>query len=207
MNVSVSGKNMNVGEALRSRIEAELSDGISKYFERGGDAAVSVSPDGHGYRVDCTVNLASGRTIIGHGHGGDAHAAFDDVLGKIQTRVRRYKRKLKNHHIPGGKGANPDAEETLPLIVLQAPGDDDADDDDQAAGQDGNGADDQPLVIAETETPIRSMTVSMAVLELDLRGYPVLLFRNVAHGGLSLVYRRPDGNIGWIDPQRMQQAS
>ena len=195
MEITVSGHQMDVGDALRSRIVSELNDNVSKYFDRGGSAEVRVNPEGHGFRVDCQVNLASGQLLVSHGMGGDAHAAFDDALTKIEKRVRRYKRKLKNHHQTAGKPANGGSDETIPYIVLQGPGGDDDDEDAQGA--------DEPLIVAETDAPLRSMTVAMAVLELDLSGRPVLLFRNVAHGGLSLVYTRPDGNIGWIDPQRL----
>lgn len=211
MNVQVTGKNMDLGEALRGRIVSELEAGIDKYFDRGAqDAVVSVMPDGSGYRVDCHVNLASGRTVVSHGHGGDAHAAFDDALTKIEKRVRRYKRKLRNHKVPGGKASNPGPEETAPLVVLQTPSYDDEDEDDDVATRaDFEGVVDGepgPMIIAETETTLQTMTVSMAVLELDLRGYPVVMFRNVAHGGISVVYRRPDGNIGWIDPERTRNG-
>jgi hypothetical protein len=137
--------------------------------------------------------------------GGDAHSAFDDALTKIEKRVRRYKRRLKNHNNPAGKASNSGETgvETTRYIVLQGQGDD-ADDDEPDQGN-GTGGD-EPLVVAETETPLRTLTVAMAVLELDLSGRPVLLFRNAAHGGLAIVYQRPDGNIGWIDPQRIQSA-
>jgi ribosomal subunit interface protein len=204
MEVTVSGHQMNVGDALRSRITDELSDGVGKYFERGGVAEVRITPDGHSFRVDCQVNLASGQLLISHGMGGDAHAAFDDALTKIEKRVRRYKRRLKNHHQSAGKAINGDGgnTETTPYIVLQLPEDDDGEEDGPAA--DGG---DEPLIVAETEAVLRTMTVAMAVLELDLSGRPVLLFRNAAHGGLAVVYRRSDGNVGWIDPERMRSAS
>jgi ribosomal subunit interface protein len=199
---------MNVGDALSTRITEELSDHIEKYFDRGGSADVRVNPEGHGYRVDVSVNLASGQHLDSHGAGGDAHAAFDDALTKIEKRVRRYKRKLRNHHKSAGKPINGDGgnTETTPYIVLQAPGDVDLDTDDDADDGGAQGGD-EPLVIAETEAPVRSLTVAMAVLELDLSGRPVLLFRNAAHGGLAVIYRRSDGNIGWIDPQRMSAAA
>jgi ribosomal subunit interface protein len=203
MEVTVSGHQMDVGDALRSRIVSELSDNVQKYFERGGSADVRINPEGHGFRVDVSVNLASGQHLDSHGAGGDAHAAFDDALNKIEKRVRRYKRKLKNHHQNAGKASNGGAEaETTPYIVLQATADDvDGADDSGAEGSD------EPLVIHESESILRTLTVAMAVLELDLSGRPVLLFRNVAHGGLAVVYRRQDGNIGWIDPQRLSNGS
>jgi len=201
MEVTVSGHQMDVGDALRSRIVNELSTNVEKYFDRSGAAEVRINPEGHGYRVDVQLNLASGQVLVSHGVGGDAHAAFDDALTKIEKRVRRYKRRLKNHHIPGGKASNPGADESIPYIVLQgAQGEGDEEDDDAEGGS-------EPLVVAESEAPLRTMTVAMAVLELDLSGRPVLLFRNAAHGGLAVVYQRPDGNIGWIDPQRLKEAN
>jgi ribosomal subunit interface protein len=195
---------MDVGEALRSRIVSELSDNVEKYFDRGGAAEVRINPDGHGYRVDVSLHLASGQFLVSHGVGGDAHAAFDDALTKIEKRVRRYKRRLRNHNNPAGKASNAGdiGVETSRYVVLQGQGDDDDEEDDSGAT-----GGDEPLVVAETETPLRTMTVAMAVLELDLSGRPVLLFRNAAHGGLAIVYQRPDGNIGWIDPQRMKEAA
>lgn len=201
MQVQVSGKQVDVGEALRSRIVDELSGQIGKVFERGGAAEVVVAREGHLFRVDCYVTLASGQQIVAHGHGGDAHSAFDGALDRIDKRVRRYKRRLKNHH--GTNGRNGDSERA-PVVVLRAP----EEVEDDTFGEVGY-ADVAPpaaMVIAETEHPVRTMTVGMAVLELDLSNYPVILFRNAAHGGLSVVYRRPDGNIGWIDPERTRMS-
>jgi len=202
MQVQVSGKHVEVGDALRSRITDDLTACISKYFERGGmDADVVVSRDGHGFRIDCLMRLASGQQLDSHGLGADAHGAFDAALGKIERRIRRYKRRLKNHHRPGIK----QTDETASLYVLMAP---EAEDEDEEGGWDSLGADSgghEPpagVVIAETQAKLKTMTVSMAVLELDLTESQTIVFRNAAHGGLSVVYRRPDGNIGWIDPER-----
>ena len=210
MQVQVSGKHMDVGDALGSRISQELQDGIGKYFERGGqDAEVVVSKDGHSYRVDCWVRLASGQSLVTTGQGGDAHSAFTDSLHKLETRVRRYKRRLKDHHL-GPRRMSPEktelaAAEVARSTVLRDPGlveDDDF-------GEAGRPDEGPPLamVIAETDTQLKEMTVGQAVLELDMTGYPVSIFRNAGHGGLSVVYRRPDGNIGWIDPQRTRSSN
>ena len=111
MQIQVSGKHVDVGDALGSRISQELEDGIGKYFERGAqDAEVVVSKDGHGFKVDCWVRLASGEAIVTSGLGGDAHGAFSDSLDKLEKRVRRYKRRLKDHHI-GPKGLSPEKTE------------------------------------------------------------------------------------------------
>ncbi|HEX4181485.1 MAG TPA: ribosome-associated translation inhibitor RaiA [Caulobacteraceae bacterium] len=195
MHVQVSGKHVAVGEALRERVTGEILTSIGKYFDRGGDADVVVSRDGHGFRVDCTVALASGQQLQSHGLGGDAHAAFDAALAKVETRIRRYKRKLKSHSV----AATAKAAETAALYVLRAPDGADADDEWEAVAGNGPPA---AMIIAETQAPLNTMTVSMAVMELDLTESQTIVFRNAAHGGLSVVYRRPDGNIGWIDPER-----
>lgn len=200
MQVQVSGKHVDVGEALSSRIVEELTKGIGKYFERGAiDADVVVSREGPLFRVDCWVRLASGQTLVSHATGADAHGALDGMLDKIEKRVRRYKRRLKDHHI------GPAPRESAPLTVLRAP--DELEDED--FGEVGEPEDGPPpaMVIAETEFPVRTMTVGQAVLELDLSNYPVILFRNAAHGGLAVVYRRPDGNVGWIDPERTRSSN
>ncbi|MDO1557871.1 ribosome-associated translation inhibitor RaiA [Brevundimonas sp. 2R-24] len=196
MQVQVSGKHVDVGEALRSRVVDELSSGIGKYFERGGDADVVISREGGLFRADCWVRLASGQVLVSHAVGADAHGAFDGALGKIEKRIRRYKRRLKDHHL-GSDGAKADM---AMMTVLRSP-EEVEDEDFGEAGVPGE-APPQAMVIAETQAQVRTLTVGQAVLELDLSNYPVLLFKNAGHGGLSVVYRRPDGNIGWIDPQR-----
>jgi len=195
MQVQVTGKHIDVGEALRTRISDDLLSSIGKYFERGGDADVVLSRDGHGFRIDCVVSLASGQRLQSHGLGMDAHGAFGQALAKIETRIRRYKRKLKSHSV----AAEAKAAEVAASYVLRAPDDaNEVDDwDDESAGQPP-----AAMVIAESQEELRTMTVSMAVMDLDLSEQPAIVFRNVAHGGLSVVYRRADGNIGWIDPQR-----
>lgn len=194
MQVQVTGKHVDVGEALRTRVSDEISSSIGKYFDRdGGGADVVVSREGHAFRVDCAVTLASGQQLTTQGLGGDAHLAFDAAIGRMQRRIRRYKNRLKDHH----PQALARQAETAAYYVLQAPDDDEEDLPDVEAA-----SFPEPMVIAETETRIELMTVSMAVLELDLSESQTIVFRNAAHGGLSVVYRRPDGNIGWIDPQR-----
>src|SRR5215469_5315398 len=126
MQVQVSGKHVDVGDALRSRIVEELTQQIGRFFERGGFAEVVLAKEGHLFRVDCLVTLASGQQVVGHAFASDAHDAFSGVLDKIEKRVRRYKRRLKNHHIP----VKPETEaETAPLTILRSPDDDDADQD------------------------------------------------------------------------------
>jgi len=193
MQVQVTGKHVDVGDALRSRVSDEISTSIGKYFDReGGGADVVVSREGHAFKVDCAVTLASGQQLSTHGLGGDAHVAFDTALAKMQRRIRRYKQRLKDHHVQ----AQARQAETAAYFIIQATDDEDEGFDDE------NHAFPEPMVIAETEKEVRAMTVSMAVMELDLSESQTIVFRNAAHGGLSVVYRRPDGNIGWIDPER-----
>lgn len=192
MRIQVAGRQMDVGEALRTRIETELAAGVEKYFGRATDAVVTVAKNGGpGVEVDCTVHLPSGITLQSEGLGGDAHSAFDDALIKLEKRVRRYKRRLRNHHAEGKSPLPAEDASSYVLAPLQ--------EEDEAGEPEVEAA---PLVIAESTVPVRTMTVSMAVMQLDLSENPALLFRNAAHGGLNLVYRRPDGNVGWVDPER-----
>ncbi|MGZ8362780.1 MAG: ribosome hibernation-promoting factor, HPF/YfiA family [Caulobacteraceae bacterium] len=194
MQVQVTGKQIDVGEALRSRITGDLSTSIGKYFERGGDADVVVGHEGHAIRVDCRVRLASGQRLESHGSGADAHAAFDAALDKIERRVRRYKRRLKDHQ------AQPSQQAAYTVLMTPDVEGDGWDAEEAPA----NDAPPSGVVIAETEQEVKTMTVSMAVMEMDLTQAPVIVFRNAAHGGLSVIYRRSDGHIGWIDPERTQ---
>jgi ribosomal subunit interface protein len=200
MRIQVAGRQMDVGEALKTRIESELASGVGKYFNRATDAVVTVGKvgknGGASVEVDCTVHLSSGISLQAQGQAGDAHSAFGDAMAKLEKRVRRYKRRLKNHH---ADNKSPLPAEDAAAYVL-APLQDDSEADAAASGDDEAG----PLVIAETTVPVRTMTVSTAVMQLDLSDTPALMFRNAANGALNVVYRRPDGNIGWIDPERAQ---
>lgn len=197
MQVQVTGKHVDVGEALRSRVSDEISTSIGKYFDRGGAADVVVSREGSSFKVDCAVVLGSGQQLTTHGLGGDAHVAFDAAMAKMDRRIRRYKNRLKDHHIQ----AQARQAETAAYFVIRSP--EDEEDQDQSADPQGFA---EAVVIAETEKSLRTMTVSGAVMELDLTESQTIVFRNAAHGGLAVVYRRPDGNIGWIDPERTRNG-
>ena len=203
MHVQISGKHVDVGEALRTRVSDEITLSIGKYFDRGGAADVVISKEGYAFRADCSVLLASGQQLLSHGSGGDAHAAFDAALAKIETRIRRYKRRLKSHSI----AATAKQAENASMYVLRAP------DEEDGVGENWDSEDAHPsgapaaMIIAETQASLKVMTVSMAVMELDLTESQAIVFRNAAHNGLSVVYRRPDGNIGWIDPERTKSLN
>ncbi|MBU0542421.1 MAG: ribosome-associated translation inhibitor RaiA [Gammaproteobacteria bacterium] len=194
MQIQITGKHMDLGEALRSRIEDGLEAAVSKYFSRTGEASVFVSQQGHLVEVDCNVHLPSGIVLQSTGKAGDPYAALEDSLGKMEKRVRRYKRRLKDHH------ANPTAPlpaeiATGAVFTVNGHGADSDDHDDEVED-----ISDVPLTVAETSVNIRKMTVSEAVMQLELQEVPALMFRNAGHDGLNMVYRRPDGHIGWVDP-------
>jgi ribosomal subunit interface protein len=203
MQVQISGKHVDVGEALRARVSDEIALSIGKYFDRGGDADVIISKEGYAFRVDCSVKLASGQQLISHGSGGDAHAAFDAALAKIETRIRRYKQRLKSHSI----AATAKQAENAAMYVLRAPDHEDVEEEDWSTEDDHPAGAPSAMIIAETQSSLKIMTVSMAVMELDLTESQAIVFRNAAHDGLSVVYRRPDGNIGWIDPERTKSLN
>ncbi|MEZ5936789.1 MAG: ribosome-associated translation inhibitor RaiA [Hyphomonadaceae bacterium] len=192
MQVQVAGKKIDVGAALQERIAHGLEDRVSKYFSRTGEAFVTVSKPGWAFNVDCSIHLPSGVTLQAHGEADDAHAAFEQALDKIEKRVRRYKRRLKDHHRPRDDAAP--AEILAERIILPFAGDEGSEEPPEPA----NG--EAPAIVAESDTRLSTLTVSMAVMQLELGDSPALLFRNAAHGGLNMVYRRPDGNIGWVDP-------
>ncbi|MDP1556420.1 MAG: ribosome-associated translation inhibitor RaiA [Hyphomonas sp.] len=190
MQIQITGKHMNLGDAMRDRIEAGLEAAVAKYFNRTGEANVFVSQHGPFVEVDCNVHLPSGIVLQSTGRADDPYAALEVSLEKMEKRVRRYKRRLKDHHAsaPQPLPASPAAES---LILVSET--DDSEDERIEAG-------DAPLTVAETSVQIRTMTVSEAVMQLELQDVPALMFRNAGHDGLNMVYRRPDGHIGWVDP-------
>lgn len=191
MDIQVSGKNMDLGDALQTHVVEKLTDSVRKYFDRGAEASVTFSKLRHLIDCEMTTHLASGVFLAAHGEGGDAYSAFEECLEKLEKRVRRYKRRLKNHHA-GGKEPLP-AENASYYLLQPFP-------EEEEEGEAVNGADPHPVVVAESQTTLREMTVGAAVMQLDLAEQPAIVFKNAAHGRINVVYRRRDGNIGWVDP-------
>ncbi len=187
MTLRVSGKNMDVGDALRTKAEGHFDSVVKKYFDGGYSGHLTLEPEGSGFNALCMVHLDSGAVLQASSYGGDAISAYELLTETIEKRLRRYNRKLKSHR----KHANGNGDDTIEAqsYVLAA-----GDDDDELA------EDYSPPVIAETTKSLRQMSVEEAVMELDLTGGDVVVFRHAGHGGLNVVYRRADGNIGWIDP-------
>jgi ribosomal subunit interface protein len=190
MDIQVSGKNMDLGPSLQSHVTERLKEGVTKYFDRGAEAEVIFAKERFQVECELTTHLASGVFLAAHGEGGDAYSAFEDALEKMEKRVRRYKRRLKNHHV---NGKEPFPSEPASYYLLKSP--DAESDEDDASGEES-----QPVVVAESQTSLKEMTVGSAVMQLDLAETPVIVFKNAAHGRLNVVYRRRDGHIGWIDP-------
>lgn len=187
MTLRVSGKNMDVGDALRGKAAEHFASVVGKYFDGGYDGHLTLTPDGIGFRADCVVHLDSGAVLQASAQAGDATSAFEVMALNIEKRLRRYNRKLKQHR--KGNGANGMDGLTAQYTVFGASDDMDELDEDYA-----------PPVIAETTKNLRQLSVEEAVMELDFSGQQVVIFRHAGHGGLNVVYRRADGNIGWIDP-------
>jgi ribosomal subunit interface protein len=210
MHISVTGHQIDVGDALRQRVEDDLADSVDKYFDQAMEGSVVFSREAQGIRVDISVHVGRGIMLQGHGQAENAHAAFDGALERIAKRLRRHKRRLRDHHRDRKASRIEDAWEA-PQYILSGEGEgddesdgtgaDDADfeDDDDAAAA--GAAEPAPVVIAEMTTRIESLTVGEAVMRMDLADQPALIFRNSSHGGLNVVYRRTDGNIGWVDPE------
>lgn len=187
MQLRVTGKNIDVGDALRDQVRERLDGALGKYFDGGASIAVTVEREKSGFKTDCRVHLDSGMDLQTSGQAGDAYLSFDQAALKLEKRLRRYNRRLKDHHKNGGA-----AEFGQATSYVIAASEDEADEEAPL--------EDNPVVIAEGLTALRSMTVGMAVMSLDLSEAPVCVFHNVANGRLNVVYRRPDGNVGWIDP-------
>lgn len=187
MDVQITGKAIDLGSALQDHVQENLESGVRKYFDRSAEAQVTFDRDGSEIEVEITLHLASGVFLAAQDKAHDAYGAFDGAMTKLEKRVRRYKRRLKDHH---ANNRDPLPAEMAYYSVIASPGDEE------------EVHEDAPLVIAEKPTTLRSMSVSDAVLQLDVTDENVIFFRNAKHGNLNVVYRRNDGNIGWIDGGR-----
>ncbi len=189
MQLSVKGKQLDVGDALRTHVSDSLSRILGKYFGDAIEVSVTFSRHGHLYRAVVAAHVGRGIQVQAQGDADEPYPAFDSAADRLAKRLRRYKRRLRNHH----KDAGP-VLAALPAQQYILAGDAES----EAAEDEIDG---RPVVVAEMATEIPSLTVSEAVMRMDLAELPALMFRNSSHSGLNMVYRRPDGNIGWIDPR------
>jgi ribosomal subunit interface protein len=198
MQLRVTGKQMDVGDALRTHIEGSLTNLVGKYFGNGIEAHAVISREAHRYTCDLQVHVGRGILMQSSEKDSDVYQAADKAADRIAKRMRRYKRRLNDHHA-NGKDRVEQAIEARSYILAAEP------EDHEDTGSEHH--DGQPVVVAEMATEIPTLTVGEAVMRMDLAELPTLMFRNSAHGGLNVVYRRNDGHIGWIDPRQNGAAA
>jgi ribosomal subunit interface protein len=189
MQLTVTGKQIEVGDALRAHVEASLDSILEKYFKTAIEAHVVVAKEAHLIRAEISLHVGRGIVVNAGAAVGEVYGAFDTAAERVAKQLRRYKRRLRDHH---AKFRDPAEVEERARDYVLAPVAEEADEHDPAGG---------PAVIAEISAELPRLTVGEAVMRMDLADALVLLFRNRAHGELNLVYRRADGNIGWIDPE------
>ncbi len=187
MRYQISGKQIDIGEALQTHVQSHMSAALEKYAGRPTDAVVVFSKDAHQFVCESVVHLSTGLTAQAKGVATEVYAAFDAMNERMEKQLRRNKRRLKDHH---KERIQPVEFNDAASYILAAPED----------GSDAEPESLQPMIIAEMETRIPSLSVGEAVMQMEIAGAPLLVFRNDRKGGLNVVYRRDDGNIGWIDP-------
>lgn len=194
MQIFVSGKQIDLGDALRNRVEARLAARVAKYFNHALDAQVQFSKSRHLFRSDISVHARRGVSVQAHGEADNIQAAFDAAAERIEKRLRRFKRRLTDHHNRRTLG-DEDAGIARATVIA-------AENEDEPEPRPGG---DGPVTVAESTTPIHNLTVGEAVMRLELAQLPVLMFRNSGNGRYNVVYRRGDGNVGWLDPAERKQ--
>ena len=188
MRYQISGKQIDIGEALQTHVKAELGEVVEKYAQRPTEAIVVFSRSAHEYVCETVIHLSTGLNAHATGHASEIYAAFESCREKMDKQLRRYKRRIRDHHrnrlapVEFGGGSS----------YILAPSEEPEEDSAEPM---------QPIIIAEMETKVPAITVGEAVMQLELGGQRMLVFRNEGHGGVNVVYRREDGNIGWIDPR------
>jgi ribosome hibernation promoting factor len=195
MTLRISGKSISIGEALRARVNERTDEVLRKYFDGNYSGHITLSKDGFGFRTDCALHLDSGITLEADSNATDAYASADAALLMIEKRLRRYKSRLKDRSARKTYAANAALAELngaaldAPSYVIEAP----AEGDDEVTEY-------SPVIIAEATTALKRLSVSEAVIELDLSGAACLVFQHGSSGRVNIIYRRADGNVGWVDP-------
>jgi ribosomal subunit interface protein len=187
MTVRVSGKNLDIGEALRRHVLEKVEATVAHYFSGSVSGHVVMTREGSGYRSDCTLRLSSGLSLHAEGRAQEPYPCFEQAADKIETRLRRYKTRLKGH----AAAASANARGKVENYLIESPREEE---EEPTEGFD-------PVVVAEGTEDLKSLSVASAVAELDLSGAPVIVFQHASSGRVNVVYRRRDGAIGWLDPQ------
>jgi ribosomal subunit interface protein len=187
MPLRVSGKNLDIGESLRRHVVEKVEAVLARYFDGKTSGHVVISPEGSAYRTDCWFHLSSGMNLQAEGRAHEPYASFEQAADKIERRLRRYNKRLKEHSESGIAG---DARgRKVAKFVIEPP-----DEQEEAP------ADFSPVVVAEGSQPLKNLSVASAVAELDLTGAPLVVFQHAGSERVNIVYRRRDGAIGWLDP-------
>jgi ribosomal subunit interface protein len=189
MDIVISGKHIDIGDSLRHHIQDTLTQVMEKYFNSSLTASVVVSRGDNHIRTDIAVHIGRGIYVRVHADGTAAYTTYDNALKLLEGRLRRYKHRLRDHH--RREASDQDIKSGTHYILTPAA--------DQDTPSESN-----PVVIAEMPTQILRLSVNEAIMHLELNDIPAYIFFNKDHGGLSVVYRRTDGNVGWIDPQIAQ---
>ena len=187
MRYQITGMHIDVGEALQTHVKSELGTVVEKYSQRPTDAMVVFSRSAHEYVAEATIHLSTGLTASAKAHATEIYGAFDACAEKLEKQLRRYKRRLKDHH-----KERPEPVELFGASSYILASESEASENEPETLQ--------PIIVAEMQTQIPSLSVGEAVMQMELAGAPVLVFRNEKKNGVNVVYRREDGNIGWIDP-------
>ncbi|MCU0830938.1 MAG: ribosome-associated translation inhibitor RaiA [Rhizobiaceae bacterium] len=195
MSLRISGKHMDIGDAFRTQITERMAEATAKYFAHGYTGSVTVEKSAGRFSADCKLHLASGVDLQAKGEAHDPIVAFEKAAEHIEKRLRRYKRKLKNHHAEG-LAATPLAGDDYAYRVFEP-----VDESVEEVAEDY-----APAIIAESHKPASVMSVADAVMQLDLTDDPVFVFRAKGSGQINIVYRRADGNIGWVDTSAAAQG-
>ncbi len=188
MRYQISGKQIDIGAALQTHVQTELDDMLSKYAGRPTEATVVFSKSGHEYVCETVIHLSTGLTAQARAHEPEIYAAFDGSNEKMDKQLRRYKRRLKDHHRERSQPVELSAADSYILAATDE-------------SHEADKTDDAPIIVAEMETKIPAISVGEAVMQMELADTHVVVFRNEKHNGINVVYRRDDGNIGWIDPR------
>ncbi len=187
MDIRVSGHQLETGEALKTHVETRLGGIADKYFAKALSAQATFGRAPHEkFSCDIVAHVMQGVILKGRGEAGDAHVAFDGAAEKVEKQLRRYMRRLQDRH---NHTTHADRQEEAAYTVFDA-GDAESD-----------AAPDAPVIVAEMSADIPESTVSDAVMLMDLRNTPALLFKNTGTGRHNMVYRREDGTIGWVEPK------
>ena len=190
MHYQITGKQIDIGQALQTHVETELSEILDKYAGRPTDANIVFSKSGHEYVCETTVHLSTGLTAQAKNHATEIYAAFDGCSEKMDKQLRRYKRRLKDHH---KERSQPVELSDAGSYILASTDESDDAPNDAVSG----------MIVAEMEMKIQSLSVGEAVMQMELADKQMLVFRNEKHNGINVVFRRDDGNIGWVDPRTM----